>query len=134
MSEPPIRYVEGETVHIYCPLCKSHVDGSMYLFNAFQDNMEKYWFACMVMHYRHQHIRYYNNQVQRKTDVTYAPFKHKVNERVKRQILRKCAPYMVEIRITPAIIASMSQSTEQTMRLARKKLIPPNQNRLDFFV
>jgi archaellum component FlaC len=83
---------------IYCPVCgKFHKDiNSEYLKKVFNNNKYAYTAAVLVTHYRHEHISYYDKSwmFRRYRDknpeyTTHEHFKEKVNNRAKRQIIRK---------------------------------------------
>lgn len=85
----------------YCPLCKAKITFySEYLEEIFieeQNDEFAYWFACLVTHYRHEHINYYDRTWQysgyksknpEARDLSHDEFKIKVNNRAKRQLIR----------------------------------------------
>ncbi|WP_456469974.1 hypothetical protein [Caminibacter sp.] len=83
---------------IYCPVCGDFNLSiySDYLYNAFRDNYFAYVAAVLVTHYRHEHINYYDRswkypkyREKNKEYKSYEEFKVMVNNRAKRQILRK---------------------------------------------
>jgi len=83
---------------IYCPICKHFTYFySEYLDEAFKDDDFTYNAACLVTHYRHDHIRYYDNSWKywyyRDKNPEYKKLTHDeyrilVNNRAKRQLLR----------------------------------------------
>lgn len=84
---------------LYCPFCERQVYiGSEYLREVFIDNDFTYWFACLVTHYRHEHIRYYDNCWRNPGGYgdknpeykynTHEDFRKIINNRAKRQIIR----------------------------------------------
>lgn len=77
----------------------------------------------MVTHYRHNHVVYYDNSVGYASHRgAYDSFKHEVNERAKRQMIRKCAKFLRAHGITAADFAELQGTTEATMVVARKAL------------
>ena len=81
---------------LYCPVCGQPIQfSSDYLYKVF-GNSWAYWFACLITHYRHEHISYYdkawsipNYREKVKEYKSYEQFKQLVNNRAKRQIIRK---------------------------------------------
>ncbi len=43
-----------------CPMCNSFIENSEFLANSFENQPYGYWSACLVTHYRHSHIKYYD--------------------------------------------------------------------------
>jgi len=83
---------------IYCPVCQSFDCDiqSDYLKNIFKKNKFAYWASVLVTHYRHEHITYYDKSWRfsryREKNYEYKDydsFKAIVNNRAKRQIIRK---------------------------------------------
>ena len=83
---------------IYCPFCGDFNLSiySDYLYNVFKDDYFAYVAAVLVTHYRHEHISYYDRswkypkyREKNKEYKSYEEFKAIVNNRAKRQILRK---------------------------------------------
>ena len=114
---------------VYCPICKHYFDGSEYLKTVFLDDEKALWFANMVMHYRHSHItswnkcwgyggRYYRSG----WFGDYDEEKAKVNERAKRQILRKCKDYLKANGFTKDVLDKLQNTTEETREVAMKIL------------
>ena len=91
----------------------------------------------MVTHYRHHHVVYYNNSVGYASyKGRYDDFKHQVNERAKRQIIRKAGDFMKAHRITADHFAELQGTTEETLVLARDRLggSPAGTSRFRFVV
>ncbi len=108
---------------VRCLLCGAEI-GSAYLDSAIPDD-RVYLLACMVTHYRHHHVKYYNNSVgyvQRHTSVPYEAFKSEVNERAKRQIIRKATANLRALGITAEHFEALQNSEPKTIALARKLL------------
>lgn len=107
----------------YCPLCKKYHPCSEYLHKVFAREPKVEFFANLVTHYRHTHIKYYDNGVGyvcRFHD--YDAFKIKVNNRAKRQIIRKSKNYLKSVGITPNDICRLQNNDKQTLKLAHKHL------------
>ena len=105
-----------------CPLCPAYLPMSEYLATVF-DNKKALWVANMVTHYRHWHVNYYNRHVGYASyKGRYDAFKHEVNERAKRQIIRKATPFLRAHGITADDFAELQGTTEETMTLALKML------------
>ena len=84
-------------VLVYCPLCEKWFSRSTYLSTVFPASSHSLWFANMVMHYRHEHVVYYNHSVHYNSwHGRYENFKSEVNERAKRQILRGAKRFLRE--------------------------------------
>lgn len=129
-QENPLIYSEGGVTMFYCPLCNRWHIASDYLRTVFKDNREL-WLANMVTHYRHEHITSWNKMWGRYGHYyqeaahfhDYDEEKHIVNERAKRQIIRKATDFLRENGITPATFRALQFTTEETMALAEKKLL-----------
>ena len=83
---------------VYCPVCMDFNFSiySDYLYDVFKDDYFAYMAAVLVTHYRHGHISYYDRswkypwyREKNKEYKSYEEFKILVNNRAKRQILRK---------------------------------------------
>jgi len=113
----------------YCPICKICFEGSEYLKTAIP-NPKTLWLANMVTHSRHKHIKYWNKcweengiSYRRGWFKDYDFEKQKVNERVKRQILRKCKDYMKSIRFKMKDLLQLQVNSEETIALFEKLTI-----------
>ena len=112
---------------VYCPICDERFDGSDYLKTVFKDE-RSLWLANMVMHYRHDHISSWNKcwgrygyYYQRAAHFgNYDEEKTKVNERAKRQIVRKCKDYVVSNNINADIFKMLQNTTEETLKVVEK--------------
>jgi hypothetical protein len=109
-----------------CPICHRSVNESDYLNHVFRDSPEVNYLAHMVTHYRHDHVRYWNNRWGNKF---YYPMKgdydkEKIiaNERGKRQIIRKGYEILRMIGIKPEHFESLQNTDENTMKLANEIL------------
>lgn len=108
---------------VYCPLCNSFFAPSAYLNSVFIDNPKVNYLAHLTMHYRHRHIRYYNRWVgyhSRYRD--YDSFKIEVNNRAKRNILRKCKKFLREHKFTVQDFVRLRHTDQKTLDLAHKIL------------
>ncbi|MDD2200417.1 MAG: hypothetical protein PHX84_02090 [Candidatus Shapirobacteria bacterium] len=88
---------------IICPICGETSQCSDYLKKIFKDE-KVLWFANMVTHYQHDHITSWDKcwgkngyRYRQGWFGDYDEEKAKVNERAKRQIIRKCENF-VEIK------------------------------------
>lgn len=107
---------------VYCPLCKSRFEGSYYLRDTFPDD-RRYWLAAMIMHYRHVHIVYYNRGVSHQSRKgQYGEYKRLVNERAKRQLLRKCEIFLKKWGFTVSDFEGLEGTERKTLKLAVKVL------------
>lgn len=84
----------------------------------------------MVTHYRHIHIQSWNRCWDSSGGKyyrsgwfgDYESEKSEVNERAKRQIVRKCTEYLKHNNITPEDFEWLEYNDEKTLELIRKKL------------
>jgi len=107
---------------VFCPLCGTRFSPSEYLCTVFQ-NPKINWLAQMVCHYRHNHIEYYDNGVGFQASIgQHEVFKHLVNERIKRQIIRKCQAYMKRLGLKARDLKELQGTTEETLALAGQLL------------
>lgn len=116
---------------VYCPLCDSCFDGSTYLKDVF-DDIPTLWLANMVTHYRHNHITswnkmwgdhgFYYRQAAHYDDMNYEDRKSEINERAKRQIVRKAAPYLRKNNVTIKAFENLQGTTVATLQTVRKIL------------
>lgn len=120
-----VKYVLVEQRRVcICLLCGEEIT-SAHLDGAIADD-KAYYMACMVMHYRHEHVRYYNNSVgyvSRHHD--YESFKSKVNERAKRNIIRKCMEILRANGVTSETFLLLENNDSETIKLAKKLLDSP---------
>ena len=125
----PIIEMSDIEYYVYCPMCKKYFCGSDYLYSIFAADEKALWFANMVMHYRHSHItswnkcwgyggRYYRSG----WFGDYDEEKAKVNERAKRQILRKCKDYLKANGFTVDVLDKLQNTTDETREVAMKIL------------
>lgn len=113
----------------FCPLCKDYFPESDHLKTVI-DNKNTLWIANMVTHYRHTHIKSWNrcwnsysgNHYRSGWFGDYESEKSEVNERAKRQIVRKCTEYLKHYSITLQDFEGLEFNDEKTLELIRKKL------------
>ena len=125
------EYVEyTDVIRQFCPICKQYFSTSDYLNDIFKNDERARWLANMVMHYRHDHQtswdkqfgRYGDLYCQRIPNYDYEEQKKLYNERAKRQIIRKATDFLNDEGFTPEDFLKLQNTTEETMKLARKKL------------
>lgn len=89
--------IQTSQLYMLCPLCGAHITHSYYLRKVFERDNFAYWAACLVTHYRHNHIKYYDRTWRSSSyssknpaykHLGYEEFKKLVNNRAKRQIIR----------------------------------------------
>jgi hypothetical protein len=79
-----------------CPLCNKVIHSSPYLHQVFLNDELTEYVANLVTHYRHEHIRYYNNAYTTNSNYTskalhgksWEEFKTIVNNRAKRKLIK----------------------------------------------
>lgn len=125
MNELIIR--ARKTYKVYCPMCGEYFSGSKYLRGVFRNNDKLLWLANMVTHYRHEHITSWNKcwgdggkYYRSKWFSDYETEKEIVNERAKRQIIRKCKEYMSFYSFSANDIKTLKGTEEETINLAIK--------------
>lgn len=112
-----------------CPICNKHYSSSEYLEDIFKDDPKALFIANLVTHYRHHHIQSWNRCWGRNGDYyrnkwfgDYEKEKQVVNERAKRQIIRKAQPKLIALGITSETFKKLQNTDEKTIVLAVKKL------------
>ena len=120
--------IEVEEINQYCPICESFFKTSDYLNDIMEDERVR-WIANMVTHYRHDHLSSWDNTWGRKgygrrflSPEVYEDSKRKVNERAKRQILRKCKDYMVSHGFHVEDVMGLQNTDSKTLELYEKVL------------
>ena len=120
-----IEIVEKELIEQLCPICNSFFETSSFLNENIQDEHAR-WLANMVTHYRHNHISSWNRSWGRNgnqyrsgwgNQLDYDELKIDVNERAKRQILRKCKKYMIENGFKVDHIKMLNHTDDKTFNL-----------------
>lgn len=118
-----------KTNHIYCPICENLFESSLYLNALFSDDVRLIWLSNMVMHYRHTHITSWNKcwgpygfKYKKGWFGDYETEKYLVNERAKRQIIRKCTAFLMENHIDVYCFNQLKGTNDKTKALAIRKL------------
>ena len=111
-----------------CPICGQEIKQSDYLETIIKDDKVRY-LANLVTHYRHSHISSWNkcwgnygHHYRNGWFGDYDEEKRKVNERAKRQIIRKATKHLISIGIVVEHFEMLQGTTEETLQVARKKL------------
>lgn len=114
--------------YFYCPICNRKVLRSEYLQQQFGDTNVG-WLANMVTHYRHHHIKSwdrcwgrYGHRYRNGWFGNYDEEKENVNERAKRQIIRKGLAFLKHHQITADTFEILRNTSLGTIILAEKKL------------
>jgi hypothetical protein len=112
----------------YCPLCENSHLRSEYLTNAFGDTRDG-WLANMVTHYRHHHVSSWNkcwgfngHRYRAGWFKDYDEEKQKVNERAKRQIIRKAKQFLLDNGFDSSVFAALKNTDHITRDFAAKHL------------
>ena len=110
----------------YCPICGKYFESSQHLNNVFVNENSR-WFANMVTHYRHTHITSWNKcwghgggYYRRGWFKDYDTEKSIVNERAKRQIIRKCKSYIFENGFKKEDLLALQGNSSETINLFEK--------------
>lgn len=112
----------GPLGNVCCPICNSWFPGSFYLSTVFSEPRQL-WLANMVTHYRHEHVSYYDRWVGfQSIFYGYQRFKRLVNNRAKRQILRKCKQFLTDHGFRCEDFAALQGTDQKTLDLAFKIL------------
>ena len=130
-SLKPIFFHVLQNDTFYCPICQKRHDMSSYLEKTFRKDKKAMWLANMVMHYRHEHITWWNKcwtyggYRYRKAAhfKDYNEEKSKVNEQAKRQIARKCKSYLKEYDIGLNAFKALQGTTQKTIETVNKVLL-----------
>lgn len=131
-TQPNIKEMIKRHKHsyvVYCPICKKYFQGSEYLDTIFKDDEKILWLSNMVTHYRHTHITSWNKcwgygggYYRGHWFGDYDEEKAKVNERAKRQIIRKCADYLKYYGFNTEDFKKLQNTTNETIIVAEKLL------------
>lgn len=116
---------------VYCPLCSAYFRASSYLKDVIK-KPKTLWLANMVTHYRHNHIKSWNRCWDYHSGSYYRGYwfgdyheeKSKINERAKRQIIRKATNYLVFHEIRRIDFEGLEYNDPKTIALIKKKLTP----------
>lgn len=121
----PAMFRDGS---FFCPMCNNYFKESEYLSTVIS-NPRTLWLANMVTHYRHNHITSWNKCWGRYGGYyqgywfgDYDEEKSKVNERAKRQIIRKCLSFLQAKSIVKADFEGLEYNSPETIVLINKKL------------
>lgn len=107
-----------------CPLCKRQINQSEFLASVIEDKKVLY-LANLITHYRHDHISWDRqwSYMQRKHPMwDYEECKSQVNERAKRQYIRKAYPLFRSMGITAGHFAQLMNTDDKTLGVANKFL------------
>jgi hypothetical protein len=111
---------------MYCPMCDKHFASSEYLKEIFTDQLTR-WFANMVTHYRHHHLKHWDRMWNNRhycsawhNPLTYDEMKEQVNNRAKRQIMRKCRQFLIDLGFGAHVIKQLENNDEATITLSNK--------------
>ena len=114
----------------FCPLCGNENILSDYLKDLFKDNSQTLWLANMITHYRHNHITSWNkcwgnrgSYYRQNWFGDYDDEKHQVNERAKRQIVRKAKDYLLFHSIGLENFNQLQSNDPDTIKLVNKLLM-----------
>ena len=114
---------------ITCPICNKKFTESESLLEAFKDDTKTKFLSNLVRHYRQSHIRYWNkcwgpygDKYRGHWFKDYDLEKFKVNNRAKRQIIRKAGPVLKNIGIGPRHFRKLQETDVKTIDLALKVL------------
>ena len=108
--------------NITCPICNEKFMESESLLDAFRDDTKTKYLSNLVRHYRHSHIRYWNkcwgpygDKYRGHWFKDYILEKSKVNNRAKRQILRKAGPVLKFMGIGPRHFRKLQETDVKTI-------------------
>lgn len=106
-----------------CPICGNEFKFSSYLHAAIPDEKTRL-VANLITHYRHEHQKSWENQYKYISRVynenIYEKAKSEHNNRAKRQILRKCKPWITENGIAQYNFMELQDNDEKTIELIKK--------------
>ena len=112
-----------------CPICQNRVEQSPYLESIFSDDLQTLWVANLITHYRHNHITSWNkcwgykgSYYRQNWFGDYEDEKIKVNERAKRQLIRKGHKIFLYNGVTVETFKKLQNSTAATLSVANKFL------------
>ena len=118
-----------EIIEQLCPICNEYFETRPYLNKLFTDEHAR-WVANMVTHYRHAHITSWNKMwgyhgqyyTSGWYNGDYDDLKRKINERAKRQILKKCEKEMKADGFKVDHVKLLKNTDAATLKLYVKKL------------
>ena len=118
-----------KTNRFYCPMCEKQFESRPYLNELFRDDVRLIWLSNMVTHYRHNHITSWNKcwgpygfYYKKGWFGDYETEKSLVNERAKRQIIRKCPAFLIKNHIDVYCFIQLKGTNDKTKALAIRKL------------
>ncbi len=127
---PLIKNVSNYLTEFRCPICHHHIERSTYLKDIFENDLPTLWVANLVTHYRHNHITSWNKcwgrsggHYRHKWFGDYDEEKAKVNERAKRQLLRKGWQILKENGVRKETFEKLQNTSPDTIKLAKKLLV-----------
>ncbi len=114
----------------FCSVCDNYFQESKYLAEHIEDEKVRY-VANMVTHMRHTHIKSWNRMWDKGAGGGYQTAAHfgdyddekeKVNERQKRNLIRKSKDFLKAHGINSAHFLQLQENDEKTIALAKKVL------------
>lgn len=106
-----------------CPICEMEFKFSSYLHTAIQNEKTRL-IANLITHYRHEHQKSWESQYKYISimydENVYEKAKSEHNNRAKRQILRKCKPWITENGIAQYNFMELQDNDEKTIELIKK--------------
>lgn len=112
-----------------CPDCGYRFECSPFLAKIFKTQPKVEFLANLVTHFRHNHLTSWNKcwgryggAYRRGWFGNYDEEKTLVNERQKRQILRKCKQFLIKHEFTSEDFTKLQNTTQETIDLAIKIL------------
>ena len=123
----PERYMTDNL----CPICQKHFEPAEYLKGGFADDPKALFIANLVIHYRQEHINWFEAIEGIDAQKKYRWYKgddmerRRVNESSKRQIIRKATEVLIALGITSETFKALGYTAPMTLELAEKKLDKP---------
>lgn len=110
----------------FCPMCDVYYEDSSYL-NSVIPNEKTLWIANMITHYRHKHVKWWDNRWGRngyggRKYGDYDKEKPVANNTFKRQIIKKCKDFLELQGIGKEHFLELQENDEMTLQLINKKL------------
>ncbi len=121
-------------VQFTCPICFGLASHSEYLHEIFKDDPWAEYAACLVTHYRHQHVTYYDKSWRSWRYASKNPeyknhnqFKIIVNNRAKRQLIRAARKTFSRVESDKLIngFAKLQYNDEATIKLIKESVMNP---------
>ena len=126
---PSIDDVKEYLLKQKCPICHEEIEKSPYLSELFKDDLQTQWVANLVTHYRHNHITswnkcwgYHGDLYRKNWFGNYDEEKRLVNERAKRQLIKKGHRILSENGVTVETFHKLKHTTSKTLFVAMKFL------------